>query len=244
MARGIGQPPTGCRALAPRGPRWHERVRRTRAKALRWGASRWGALRCSDPRISGISLAAAVAACAPFGAEPVQTAPAPDVVAPEVYELANIRPDNVVPKSSPSALVNTFEDFCLDGSHDPAQVAARLRRAGFVAVPKALPGAPQAAQPTTITADVVDDRRPMVMISEDGRTCAVIALSRTGQTARIQEMIAQRFPSAQALDPAAISQGTELAVRVTGAGAGVLFVQRLAPTIPHSRLILGIVRER
>ena len=173
-----------------------------------------------------------VAACA---APQTEAANAPrQVVAPEIYELANMRPSNIVPKSSPDTLVATFKKYCLNGAHDAAKVAASLRSADFVAVPQT--GA------NGITAFVVDDSRPMVMVSDDGRTCAVAAESRTGQTARIRGMIAQQFPAATALDPASISPNTELAMQAPGADGGVIFLQRLAPTISNSRLILGIWR--
>ncbi|MDP4033006.1 MAG: hypothetical protein Q8P60_09200 [Pseudorhodobacter sp.] len=183
-------------------------------------------------RLALLAVPVLVAACA---APQTEAATAQrQVVAPEVYELANMRPGNVVPKSSPTALVGAFTKYCLNGSHDPANVATRLRSVDYVVVPQV--GA------TGISAYVVDDRRPMVMVSNDGRTCAVGAKSRTGQTARIQNMIAQRFPAATAIDPAHVSPNTELALQAPGADGGVIFLQRLAPTISHSRLILGIWR--
>lgn len=207
------------------------------------GAARLaGAARRADRRASllGLLFAASwVTACVQPTAPPK-----PGEVAPEIYELANIRPSNVVPKASPSNLVNTFETFCLDGSHDPARIAERLRSASFVPLPKEVPGWPSLAQQTNVTAFAVDDNRPLVMLSDDGQTCAVGAESRTGQTARIQEMIAQRFPSAQALDPQTVSSGTETAFLVQGSASGVIFVQRIAPSISNSRLILGIIRDQ
>ena len=177
-------------------------------------------------------LTVLVAACA---VPTVGPDPAAAAVPPEIYELANIRPCYVVPKSSPATLVATFEKYCLDGSHDPARVAGALRAADFVAVPR--------AEQATVTSFVVDESRPLVMLSDDGRACAVGAVARTGQFARIQSMIASRFPGAQPLDRSTAGVETELAVQVTGSNAGVIFVSRLAPTISNSRLILGILRQ-
>ena len=177
---------------------------------------------------------ALVAACAAPATE-ADTVPK-QTVAPEVYEFANMRRSNIVPKSSPTALVAAFEKFCLNGSHAPARVAANLRSADYVAVPK--------QEPDGVTAFVVDDTRPMVMVSDNGRTCAVGATSRSGQTARIRDMIARRYPGAATLDPAEVGPNTELAVRAAGTEGGVIFLQRLAPTISQSRLILGIWREK
>lgn len=180
--------------------------------------------------LAALAVPVLVAACA---APQTEAATAPgQVAAPEIYELANMRPGNVVPKSSPSALMSAFTKYCLDGSRDPARVGASLRSADYVAVPQTAPNG--------ITAFVVDDSRPMVMVSQDGRTCAVGAASRTGQTARIRSMIAERFPAATALDPASVSPNTELAMLAPG--AGVIFVQRLVTTISNTRLVLGIWR--
>jgi hypothetical protein len=176
-----------------------------------------------------LAVPALVAACASPGAPPART----PVATPEVFELANMRPSNVVPKSSPKALVSAFQKYCLNGPHDPARVAASLRAADFVAVPN--------ASSNGVSAFVVDDSRPMVMISQNGRTCAVAAAARTGQTARIRSMIAGQFPQARPVDPATVSPNTELAVNAPG--TGVIFVQRLASEISNSRLILGVLRD-
>ena len=154
-------------------------------------------------------------------------------VTPEVLEIANMRLSNVVPKSSPAALVQNFERFCLGGS-TPASIRAALRASDYVEAPS--------LQPNGVTAFVVDDRRPMVMLDDAGLLCAVGAQSRTGQTARIHRMINSRFPNADVLDPASISTNTEYAVRVGGAGGDIIFLQRIAPLVTQSKLILGIRR--
>ncbi len=110
----------------------------------------------------------------------------------ERRELGNIRPWNVVPNASPRTLVATFKRYCLDGPADAARAAAMLRSASFV---------PQGGWVGGLRAFVVDDSRPQVIISDDGRGCAVSALSRTGQTQALTEMIADRLPQAQALGP-------------------------------------------
>ncbi len=199
-------------------------------------ATAFGRLRA---RHAAWAVPALVAACfAPPQTGAVRAARAP--VTSELYELANIRHSNVVPKSSPSALVAAFRKFCLDGPRDPAALAAKLRAADYVAVPE--------DRATGVTAFVVDDQRPMVLVADDGRSCAVGAVARTGQTARIRAMIAQDFPAATPLDPTRVSPNTELAVATgtaAGRGAGaVIFLQRLAPTLSYSRLILGISHSR
>jgi hypothetical protein len=155
-------------------------------------------------------------------------------VTPEVLELANMRLSNVVPKSSPAALVRSFEQFCLSQKRMPVDIKAALRSADYVEAPS--------VEPNGTTAFVVDDRRPMVILGDDGQLCAVGAQSRTGQTARIHRMINRRFPEAQVLEPASVSNNTEYAVRTHGAHGDIIFLQRIAPFVTQSRLILGIRR--
>ncbi|MFN3644479.1 MAG: hypothetical protein ACK4TB_16335 [Gemmobacter sp.] len=140
-------------------------------------------------------------------------------------------PANVIPKSSPAQLVATFERYCLD----TAAPAAALKRADYVAVPR--------RAGSTIASFVVDDRRPAVMLSDDGRACAVAVASRSGQTERLRAMVARRFPGARPVDPARIGQQTEQAWAIPGAAGGIVFVQRLTAPAQPSQLILGIQRN-
>lgn len=150
----------------------------------------------------------------------------------ELYEFANIRESNIIPKSSPAALVKAFEKFCLDAGRDAKGVARQLRAADYVAAPNYATNG-QAAF-------VVDDTRPMVVISDDGRFCAVVAKSRTGQTARIRSMIDQRFAGARSIAPATLK--TEILVQTSGRNAGLVTLRRLAPNLAGSRLVLAIQR--
>lgn len=151
---------------------------------------------------------------------------------PETLELANMNPANVIPKSSPAQLVAGFERYCLDTA--PAAVPAALRGSDYVEVPRRAGG--------RVRSFVVDDRRPAVMLSDDGRACAVAAASRTGQTERLRAMVARRFPGAVPVDPARIGSRTEQAWAVPGAAGGIVFVQRLTAPAQPSRLILGFQR--
>ena len=117
---------------------------------------------------------------------------------PDAYELANIRPWNIVPLSSPARLVGTFEKVCLDGPTDPDRAAAALRAMDYVEVPG----------PGPIRSFAVDDNRPAVMIS--ATACAVGARSRTGQTERIRAMVATRYPQAEGFIARGIEQGWRL----------------------------------
>lgn len=147
----------------------------------------------------------------------------------EFLEFANMRQSNRVPKSTGAALVGAFERFCLDTGRGAAAIASALRRADYVAAPR--------NEGDVMTAFVVDDRRPMVQVADNGQFCAVVAEARTGQSARIQRLMVHQFSGAQAVGiPGALDEFT---LRVPGGGAFVA-LRRLASTNARSRLILAI----
>ncbi|WP_323042093.1 hypothetical protein [Gemmobacter sp.] len=148
---------------------------------------------------------------------------------PEGLELANIRPSNIVPKTSPARLATMFADICLDGPADADTAAARLRAMDYVEVP--------ARHPRAIRSFVVDDSRPAVMLGADGRSCALAAQSRTGQTERLRSLIAGRYPQATAFSAAGIEQGW-----VLGAGQGTVALRRVVRPGKPSELI--VLRQR
>ena len=150
----------------------------------------------------------------------------------ELLELANIRESNIVPKTSPTRLVSTFRDYCIETGAEPGRVAAVLKASDYNEVPT------RASDPVRLF--VVDDTRPAVLVMRKGRGCAVAAESRTGQTSRIERMVASDFPGATRLDPQRLGQSVERAWAVTGKTEGVIFVQRIVPPADASRLILGI----
>jgi hypothetical protein len=134
----------------------------------------------------------------------------PAVPAPEALELANLRPWNAVPATPPTRLVASFERVCLDGPHDPDSAAATLRAMDYVEA--------AGRRDPAVRGFVADDDRPAVLISGDGRACAVAARARTGQTARIAAMVARRFPAAAEADPARLGPRTERAWATPGGG--------------------------
>lgn len=167
-----------------------------------------------------LSVCAVLAGCAP--ARPAT---------PDRHELANILPGNIVPKSSPAQLARTFETFCLNGPRDFAAAERALRQAVYVPLP---------SQGRGITGFVVDDKRPMVLVSSDGRSCGVGAQSHTGQTERIRTLVAKRFPTARPVDASRFGQDLEQAWQVPG--TGILFLQRMGQPNSPSRLVFGIWR--
>lgn len=181
----------------------------------------------SDSAIWALTVVVA-AGCVPASRTEV-TARAPTA---ELYEFANMRESNLVPKSSSAALVKAFEKFCFDSGRDAKAVAKKLRAADFVAAPN--------TSANGQTAFVVGDTRPMVVISDDGRFCAVVAQSRTGQTARIRSMIDRRFPGTRHVR--SDTPKTEILVQTSGRNGGLVTLRRLAPTIAGSRVVLAMQR--
>ncbi len=152
---------------------------------------------------------------------------------PEALELANIRPWNIVPNSSPARLAGSFARYCLDAPADADRVAAMLRAADHVEVP--------ARNPRAIRSFLVDDNRPAVMVAADGRACAVAAQSRTGQTARIAALVRERFPGALPLTPAQTGPGVESGWAL-GRGQGLVLLRRVLKPGRPSELI--VIRQR
>lgn len=147
---------------------------------------------------------------------------------PDALELANMRPRNTVPATSPARLVASFETFCLDGPAAPDRAAAALRAQDYVET-RRRPGA-------ATRGFVVDDTRPAVLLGVDGRSCAVAAKARTGQAQRIAAMVSRRFPGAKAVDPARISPRTESA---WSTGNGMIMLNRvILPGRPSELLLI------
>ena len=148
----------------------------------------------------------------------------------DAFELANLRPSNIVPKTAPARLVAGFETACLDGPADPDRAAAALRKADYVET-RTRPGA-------RTRGFVVDDSRPAVLIGVEGRSCAVAAKARTGQTERIRAMVARRYPRAQTLDPARFGPRTESAWTT---GDGLIVLNRvILPGRPSELLLIRL----
>jgi hypothetical protein len=189
------------------------------------GATTGGAI--ARPVLAAMALG--LAACNPVA----QSNPAAPAVSPELYEFANMRQSNIIPKSSPSAFVRAFDSFCLQGGKTAAAVAQKLRAKDYVAAPR-LPGSQQ-------TAFVVDDSRPMVVVADNGKFCAVAARSRTGQTAKVRAFVARRFGSAPAVEHAL--PGVEMLRRSGGANAGLIVLKRRIVGVSGSQLVLAIQRD-
>jgi hypothetical protein len=177
--------------------------------------------------LAALSLGLLTAGCGPS-----ELYPELPPMTPEQYEYANMSSSNVIPKSSPAAFEKAFDSFCLAGGSSFASISAKLRKSDYIAAPKRV----QNQQ----TAFVVDDKRPMVVLSDDGRFCAVVAQSRAGQSARIQRFISARFPKARPLPPA---ENYELMVETNSTPAGLVALKRLPSVTDGSRLVLAIHRK-
>lgn len=115
---------------------------------------------------------------------------ADDSTRAERLELANTSRLAMVPKSSPAALLQGFEAFCLDAAASPEAQAAGLRQAGYVPA-----GGWQDGNRDFVTGD----QRPKIRITEDGQHCAAIARTGSGQSAAIQAALPRWFPQARKL---------------------------------------------
>ncbi|AWB49323.1 hypothetical protein HYN69_13140 [Gemmobacter aquarius] len=144
----------------------------------------------------------------------------PDLT-PDEYELRNMKPSNIVPKSSPKALVTAFERFCLDAG-TLAETRAALRTGDYVPVPDRV---------GELQVWLVDDQRPAVLLNDTD--CVVMAQSRTGQTERVKRLVASRFPQAK---PVTGSRFENL----WSEGRSLIFTRRVTPNAAPSQFMLGI----
>lgn len=169
---------------------------------------------------------AALSACASAGDTPYDT-----------FELANIRPSNVIPKSSPASLVGTFRKHCLANLGDGDATARSLVAADYVENRR--------ARTATARGFVVDDRRPAVMVSDgpDMFFCSVIAESRTGQTTRSRSFVAQAFPGAREVDPKPYGRDKEAVWIVSQAPATLVFLSRSGSPSTPATFALTIGRK-
>lgn len=139
--------------------------------------------------ILSISILLLVAACGqPIGSDQA--------------ELRNIKPYNRVPKSSPTQFVKAFDRFCLSPVNGLETRESRLRKASYVPT-----------QTGELKVFLVDDRRPAIVLGK--HICSARALSRTGQTEKLQVYIASNFPNARPLDPSAFGHDVEQAWRIS-----------------------------
>jgi hypothetical protein len=158
----------------------------------------------------------------------------PATSTPELIELSNIKPANIVPKSSPAQLVSAFRRFCL--ANNLAEAEQALRKTDYIRKPR--------RGRTGVASYVVDSRSPAVMLSGTAErfSCVVLSEARTGQTARIEDFVAARFPKAVKTDPARVGPRTERAWLAAGNTGGIVYTRRAGPRITPQYLMFGILR--
>lgn len=110
----------------------------------------------------------------------------------ERQELVNMPAKQMVPATKPALLFATFRKHCVEQPSDNAARIAALRVADYV---------PTGGWNGGLRRFVVADMRPMVVLSKTGRTCAVQAAARTGQTNAIAREVTATWPEARPLAP-------------------------------------------
>ncbi|MFN3274518.1 MAG: hypothetical protein ACK41U_07590 [Paracoccus sp. (in: a-proteobacteria)] len=110
----------------------------------------------------------------------------------ERQELANITPNLMVPATRPASLIASFKRYCVEMPSDSAARTAQLRATDYI---------PMGGWINGFRSFVVADMRPMVILTEDGKRCAVRARARTGQTSAISREIARTWPAARQISP-------------------------------------------
>ena len=157
--------------------------------------------------------------------------------APDKVELSNIRPAHVVPKSSPTSFVSTFEQMCLQPLNSGSAFEPTLRNASYVPTRR--------ANAHGYRAYIVDDRRPAVLIRErnDHRACAVMAIARTGQTQRVVNAVPRLFPNAKVASPSLV-EGAENVWVEEGVRKRVIFTSRDQSTTRRAQYRLAVIETK
>ncbi|MGX9356569.1 hypothetical protein ACS3SW_15810 [Roseobacteraceae bacterium S113] len=135
-------------------------------------------------------------------------------IRPDRAELVNMRFSNQVPKSSPAQLVGAFDRHCINGENTREAQEAELRAASYVPRPTK----------NDVQLFLVDNRRPAVALTD--RICMVKARSRTGQTERFTNYVAETFPDATPLDKSTFSTRLENAWAVRDPAPGIIATER------------------
>ncbi|MCF6231955.1 MAG: hypothetical protein L3J36_02445 [Rhodobacteraceae bacterium] len=135
---------------------------------------------------------------------------------PDALEVANIKRSNIVPKSSPGALVHAFDKYCVNGPRDRTLADALLRKSNYVPRPR------RGQNKTRVY--VIDNKRPLVALTQN--ICVVQARSRTGQTHKFRAYIANTFPRAKPVPPGTFWHNIEQAWAVPSDPPAIVATQR------------------
>ncbi|MCL3881220.1 hypothetical protein [Marivita sp. GX14005] len=152
---------------------------------------------------------------------------------PDAVELSNIRPWNVIPRSSPTAFVKTFDRLCVKPLVAKQPFETTLRNASYVPTGK--------RDRRGFRTFVVDDRRPAVLVQERraSRGCGVIAVARTGQTQRVRNAIPQLFPNARPANPSLVAGAEQVWVETSP--TRVIFTSRDASIPSGANYRLAVI---
>lgn len=172
--------------------------------------------------IAALAATALLSACADGGN---------DASTGERQELANMPAALMVPPTRPAAFVDTFRRHCVATPSDNAVRTARLRAADYV---------PMGGWSAGVRRFVVADLRPMVVLSDTGRTCAVRARARTGQTSAVARLIATEFPEAR---PLAASDTYEAAWETAPGQTEVIALLRQGHSPDQNEITLALMRR-
>jgi len=153
----------------------------------------------------------------------------------QAAEVENIRANNVIPKSTPKALIAGFSRFCQDNIRDLAALPAKLNRADYVEI----------RAPGQFRTYIVDSKQPAVSFKASGKTahCFVAAEARTGQASAIERYVAAEHPGARELDPVTSGLPAERVWLLPDLAPTLVYLRRFGSIHGTPRLALGIIRQ-
>lgn len=152
----------------------------------------------------------------------------------EAAELENMWRNNVIPKTTASALVNAFAHRCIGSISNLAKLPERLRADDYVQI-RAADG---------FRAFVTDSKQPFVAFRsrDEADHCYVLAEARTGQRAAVERFMAERYPGARSVDPAGAGLPADRAWLIKDRPATMVYTLFSGATFHEPRLALGLIR--
>ncbi len=155
------------------------------------------------------------------------------VIARDAAELENIWDHNVIPKAYPKAFVGSFDRFCLTNISKPEEIPQKLRAADYVQI-KASAG---------FKSFVVDTKLPLVSVKSTPKVthCFVAAEARTGQSTRVENLIASQYHNAKPVDPRSVGHQVDRAWLLDRDEPTLIYTLRDGSTFDTPRYVLGVV---
>lgn len=153
----------------------------------------------------------------------------------QAAEVENIRASNVIPKTTPKAMIAGFRRYCHDNIRDLTILPAKLNADDYVEI----------KAPGAFRTFIVDTKQPAVSFKNDSKAahCFVAAEARTGQDNAVDRFVAANLPNARAIDPATSDFPVDKAWLLPGLAPTLIYLRRFGSIHGTPRVALGIIQQ-